>query len=109
MSVEVYGASDDLIEVTGDVSEEFGAYSRDDKAFILAFSDGTVLSMRYGDDAGNGIWTIRKVASGSCEVEIRTAVDTGDDNTDRATIRGKVSWVVFGNRFMAAKAAKGKA
>lgn len=44
MSTILYGASDDLIELEGELSEEFSAYGFDG---YLAFSDGTVISCRY--------------------------------------------------------------
>jgi len=39
--LKVYGASDDLIEIKGDIREEFSRY--DSEGDYLAFSDGTVL------------------------------------------------------------------
>lgn len=101
--LEVYGASDDLIEVEGAVQEEFGGYSRDDKEFLLVVSDGTVLGLKYG---GEGVWNIRLVATGKgSKVTVATAIDTGDDNTDRATIEAEdpIKWVVFGHQIVVAK------
>jgi len=56
---KVYGSSDDLIEVEGEVRGEVCSYGTDDRdqGVLLFFSDGTVLEVKYGklDDA---IWGI---------------------------------------------------
>lgn len=60
--IEVYGASDGLIEVEGDIREEF-SYSGEARGVdVLAFSDGTLLSIEYDQ---NGIWRINLLASGA--------------------------------------------
>ncbi len=56
----VYGVSDDLIEVEGDLRYEF-AYLEPHPNHLV-FSDGTVLRVVYGDD---GCWEIRVVAQGN--------------------------------------------
>jgi hypothetical protein len=90
VSITVYGASDDLIEVDGDIREEFSHYG--DDAALLAFSDGTILRVLYGTD---GIWRITPVATGSAQL---THVFGQDDreHTDKATLDGDVRWVVYG-------------
>ncbi|WP_047891769.1 hypothetical protein [Micromonospora sp. RV43] len=90
--ITVYGASDDLIEIDGDISEEFG-YHNEDKGDLLAFSDGTVLRIVFTDAA---IWRITTVARGSAELTIEQAPEDDESNyTDRATLIGAV-WVVHG-------------
>ncbi len=62
MATKVYGASDDLIEVEGDVNGEvacIGMYG-----VLLAFSDGTILKAKYGKDCGGGIWEITVLGPG---------------------------------------------
>ncbi len=59
-TLEIYGASDDLVEVDGDIVEEFNP-SGDDPSY-LGFSDGTILKIAYDND---GIWRIVPVAKGS--------------------------------------------
>ncbi len=44
MGTEVFGHSDDLIELEGDLSEEFIG---GEKPCLLIFSDGTVLTIKY--------------------------------------------------------------
>lgn len=101
MSVTVYGASDDLIEVDGDVREEFYALSDDgDDGGLLAFSNGVVLDVRYR----NGVWRIAPII-GASRVEIEFAPEDDDDQySDRATLTEDVKWVVYGSQFVKAKA-----
>ena len=95
MSVTVYGASDDLIEVDGDIVEEF-TYDQNQitEGNLLAFSDGTVLRVVY---SRSGVWRITTVASGTATVTVTQAPEDDDDNySDRATVDGDVRWVVQG-------------
>lgn len=106
MSLVVYGASDDLVEVEGDIREEFNqSMFEDETANYLAVSDGTVLRISY-----DGIWHIARVAEGAAEYahEPATAEEgTREDGTpaysDRVTLTGMgdlpLAWVVFGDRF----------
>lgn len=94
--ITIFGASDDLIEVEGDISEEFNL-ANDESPCYLAFSDGTVLKIVYGKD---GIWTIRKIAHGTT---IATLIQcTGEDDSiysDTMTLDGNIKWVVYGIGF----------
>jgi hypothetical protein len=58
--VTIYGGSDDLIEIDGDLREEFTAYNEDEGVYV-AFSDGTVLKVRYDEE---GCWRITPTAKG---------------------------------------------
>ena len=91
MTVIITGASDDLIEIDGDIIEEFSHYG-DDPA-LLGFSDGTILRVTYDRD---GIWRITPVATGSATL---THVFGQDDreHSDKATLDGDVRWVVYGS------------
>lgn len=51
MTIKVYGASDDLIEIEGDINEEF-SYS--DSPTYLGFSSGVLLQVVY-----TGTWDIK--------------------------------------------------
>lgn len=115
MSVTVYGASDDLIEVSGDISEEFDHYG-DDPA-ELEFDDGTVLRLVYNHD---GRWRITIVGGIPGHVEITHVAPTSEENpeddddsaagttsalrprsrwrwrySDRATLHGTISAVAY--------------
>lgn len=90
--ITIYGASDDLIEVEGDITEEFSPIS-DDDGYLLAFSDGTVLRIKYDD-----VWRITPVVRGQASLDI-VQCNEDDDNeyTDKATLDGvRIDWVVLG-------------
>jgi hypothetical protein len=91
MSITVYGASDDLIEVEGGFSAEFNVY--DDEGVLLACSDGTVLGIVY--DKG-GCWRItpRRMGWGVFS-KVESSGPDGDDYSDRVTIEGDVVWVAL--------------
>lgn len=89
--IEIYGSSDDLIEIDGDIREEFNA-----EEGYLAFSDGTVLYIEYGKE---GIWRIRQMTKGKAKYTKTEGID--DDNySDKVTLDGDISWVVFGKEFV---------
>ena len=91
MSTIVYGASDDLIEIDGDISEEFSSYDEDGDGALLAFSTGTVLRVKYDK---NGVWRITPVVGPPCTI-VQAPEDDEDNYSDRATIEG-ATWVVLG-------------
>lgn len=95
---KIYGASDDLIELRGQIDEEFngGHYDDDDPnaADILAFSDGTLLEVKYDSD---GIWRIKQLVAGACEFQHK-AGSVVDDTPDEAILRGALRWVVKSER-----------
>lgn len=97
MRVTVTGASDDLIEIDGDIREEFNVYFKDDEQDfrLLAFGDGTILRVVYDKD---GIWRITRLTAGTAEM---TKVD-GDvvkDTFDEVTLTGDLKWVVLGKEW----------
>ncbi len=96
MSVTVYGASDDIIVVDGQIHEEFpwqepgyGQPSGD----LLAFSDGTVLRVAFDLD-GSGNWRITPLAQGAAKLTVAQTAE--EDGTDTATLDGDIQWVVQG-------------
>jgi hypothetical protein len=101
--VIIYGASDDLIEIEGSLREEFNYYG--EGKTILAFSDGTVLSVLYDDD---GIWKIRRVAVGKAEYSNKEAVNPdSDEYSDKVTLKGgNIQWVVYGREVVYKKPMK---
>lgn len=91
MSLKVYGASDDLIEVEGDIREEFTAST---DASIISVSDGTLLSIFYSDA---GVWHIDTLWVGSHLSRIEPAGDSNSDNySDVALFEGNIDWVAMG-------------
>lgn len=92
MQTKIYGASDDLIELEGQISEEFNGGG--DEGDILAFSDGTLLEVLYDKD---GIWRIKQLAAGTC-VFAHKAGSVKDDTPDEAVLTGDLKWVVKSER-----------
>lgn len=93
--ITVFGTSDDLVEVEGDISEEFNAYSRtSDESWVLAFSSGDVLRIQYTD---TGVWRIAPVVA-THRLAVAQASEGDQENySDVADISGDVEWVVFGS------------
>lgn len=93
MSVTIYGASDDLIEIEGDIRDEFTPPYGED--VFLAFSDGTVLRIGYSD---SGVWRIAPVISAG-GLNITQAPEDDEDNySDYAYIDSPILWVVMGTQ-----------
>lgn len=78
-SVTIYGASDDLVEVEGDVREEFSAY--EDGYRFLAFGDGSLVRLNYTDE---GCWEVRVEVLGAGTAQ---SLDTHDGDTTTYTDR----------------------
>jgi hypothetical protein len=99
--ISVTAASDDLIEIRGDISEEFSwfAANSDDERRYLGFSDGTVLSVQYDDD---GIWRFSRVATGSANFT-KIEGDVAADKNDEVVLEGDVAWCLFGKAFEPAR------
>lgn len=91
-TVTIYGASDDLIEIEGEIREEFTPLGDGDETF-MAFSDGTVLSIEY---MNSGIWRIHLVRKGSAHYDKTEGTDPEGDYSDRVTLTGDIRWVVAG-------------
>jgi len=95
MGVKVYGSSDDLIEVEGDLDEEFNVYLEGDESFFLGFSDGTLVQVWY-DRAG--IWRTLILVIGRSATSLHTPV--GEEYSEVLELTGeKISWVVCGKDF----------
>jgi hypothetical protein len=100
VEVTIYGASDDLIEVDGDISEEFPANG--DEGNWLAFSDGTLLEVAYTDA---GIWRINartlstttQYAKEEATSEEGTREDGKPAYSDVVTLTGFFAWVTHGS------------
>lgn len=91
----IYGASDDLIEIEGDLREEFYLIS-DHEPSYLSFSDGTCLSVNYDNE---GIWRFNIKFKGTAEVEKIECVEENDDDgySDIIHITGDIKYVIYGS------------
>jgi hypothetical protein len=76
MSTKVYGVSDDLIEFEGDDLE--GEVSCYDDECLIFFTDGTILSCKYGK-ADLGIWQFTIIQKGKLFDKIEICEDEDDD------------------------------
>lgn len=87
MKVTIYGCSDDLVEVEGDLAEEFNG---DD--VTLVFGDGTHIHAQYQRD---GCWRIDRIKEGTARyAKTFVAVDSdSDDYSDRVELEGALGSV----------------
>lgn len=93
----VTGASDDLIEIEGELEEEFNAYDCTDG--IIAFSDGTLLNVNYDK---NGIWRFEPVYKGELfEKTIQGSIS--DDTNDKVYFKEGLRWCIFCNKMQIIK------
>lgn len=102
MTTQITGASDDLIEVYGDVDEEFDAW--DSKGFngYVVCSDGTVLHAQYGE---GGIWRFNPLVKGTLfEKVVQGSVE--EDTFDVAHFKDGLKWVAISRKDAFAKSRK---
>lgn len=98
----IYGASDDLLEIGGDLSEEFS--SSQDEPQIVGLSNGVVLRITCDDE---GIWRITPLKGGDhVAVVFARGEDDGADEddcpgySDKAVITDSLSWAVVGTEWV---------
>lgn len=77
MEILIYGASDDLVEVEGAIREEFSYGDDEAEHDLLAFSDGTLLSIKYAND---GCWRIGRLVAGDADYQHRPAAGADEDH-----------------------------
>lgn len=93
MKISITGASDDLVEVEGDIREEFSWSPDGDGETLMAVSDGTVLRVEYDK---NGIWRFTRIATGTATYS-KVEGDVEKDTFDVVTLEGDIKWVVIGS------------
>lgn len=107
METIIYGASDDLLEISGAFSEEIPTSFDDEEEFYVAVSDGTLLSCIY-----DGEWKFRTMVKGSGFKELIQSVGEeskheGYENyssySDLVIFSGEIKWVLYGNRVVTFK------
>lgn len=96
--VTISGHSDDIIQIEGDIVDEFYPGRDREEPYHLAFSDGTVLTVFYDND---GVWRLFQKKRGRTEFA-KTEGDE-DSGTDTVTLTGDVDWVLGGQAFARAK------
>lgn len=79
--IKIYGASDDLIEIDGDICEEFYALPNQTNEIIC--SDGTVIALDYGDE---GSWTVSVMRCAKADITIRQGTAQECDYSQVATL-----------------------
>lgn len=94
--VVIYGASDDCIEVEGDIREEWYSYGVEATAWVdaLVFSDGSVVQVEYDR---HGVWRAGLRRMGSALATRDIAPNDDEDNySDRLTLSQDepFAWVV---------------
>lgn len=93
ISFDMYGASDDLIELEGDIRDEIGAFDVVRKFYL---SDGTCGTIEYTEE---GVWRISVLETGTAKVNIikptQSEIDEDTNYTDKATFIGNIEWIVF--------------
>lgn len=103
MATELYGASDDLIELKGDLSEEF---SGGDEPCLLIFSDGTVLTIKYGKEH-LAVWAITLITQGKLFKRIVYCTNEDAERySDTAHFNGELEWVYFVREWKYVKSCK---
>lgn len=92
MATEVYGASDDLIELEGEISEEL---SGGEKPALLFFSDGTILTIKYGKEH-LAVWEITLIEQGELFGMLDFCTDEDAERySDTARFKDGLKWVYF--------------
>jgi hypothetical protein len=90
----VYGASDDLIVLEGEVTSEinFIAIGLGKKGCLLIFSDGTILEAAFGK-ADRGIWRVSLVERGSLFDVIDVCIEEdASPHSDVAHFKDGLKW-----------------
>ena len=99
--IKIYGQSDDLLEIEGDVEEEFGLGEKEaNHGVVLGFSCGTLLKVLYDNE---GIWRITVLDKGSAKVTHTQAMDPDKDYSDSVVIEpfdSVVTWVTKGSAYI---------
>ena len=94
MTTKVYGCSDDLVEIDGDVHGEVGSFGTDDReqGVLLMFSDSTVLEVKYGKN-NESIWEVKLLKQGSLFERIDQCADPdADPYSDVAHFKKGLTW-----------------
>lgn len=94
--MRIFGASDDLCEVDGDLSGEWDNCASGEP-FYLEFGDGSLVRVQY-DRRNDGTWQVERVRQGSGTFAMEYVADSGSEErgegyTDYASLDGDLQWV----------------
>lgn len=78
--LKLYGASDDCIEIEGELDLEFSYQEENDK---IIFPDGTIAGIEYADE---GMWKITILEKGYAAISLHEATDIDTDYSDILTL-----------------------
>ena len=89
----IYGASDDLIEIDGGISGEHGCYNTtEDRPCMVFLSDGTVVAFVYAP-ADRAIWKAHVQEQGSLFDRLDICTDENvDPHSDVVRMRPGIAW-----------------
>jgi hypothetical protein len=91
MRLKIYGYSDDLIEIEGDIREEFNCY--DEVVMYLGISDGTLIAVEYTE---HGFWRFNIIRKGTSIFSKSKGTNLDDDYSDVIYLNGDdLYWVIL--------------
>lgn len=99
-TVYVWGCYDDLIEITGDIEEEF---SGDGAGELVVMSDGTILEAVY-DSEGNWRFLVNELGKDASIIthkagsEDAIRITEGRDYSEVAEVQGRIDWLLVTQR-----------
>ena len=87
----ITGASDDLIEIEGELCEEFNSYRCEGENGRIACSDGTLMKVEYDED---GIWRFTALFKGDL-YDRKVEGDIEKDTPDEVYFKPGLKWIAF--------------
>jgi len=98
VTTKVYGTSDDLIEMEGEIlHDEIDCFGTDErsKGVLLVFSDGTLLEVKYGKN-NDAIWEVKLHKAGTKFLRIDLCTDSeAKPYSDIAHFEDGIEWAYW--------------
>lgn len=93
MSIKIYGQSDDLIIIEGDIEEEYNWYYNEPRYII--FSDGSLIKVQYDAPDYPSKWKINiEKLDNNTESKYIPALDSVDNYSDILELDGHIDWCI---------------
>jgi hypothetical protein len=92
---------DDEISVEDGIVKRIPMSHAEDSSTIVAFSEGTVLEVKKGEDDENGPWRVTRIQAGTAVYERTEADADKDEPTDTVRLSGgedQLRWVVVADK-----------